>query len=332
MKFQKIPIILLFLTTFFVVIAQEKGRYEYFGISHPCKNKFQAKNEALNNALEDLSKAFNLEARVKSRQLSQTNYKNRNDNITVETISRFKKDISITSNFKYNGNCPLWSIKSFKITKMKEGYVAEVRIVLTDCFIKSINKNKTSVNKYSPSTIKTKPKIRKHIQYAIGLEKTFLNFISHGDLDSRDSAGLTIMHYAAMKNLGNIVYLLWERKPDLINAKDNMGETPLHLACENGALFAAEKLIEYKADINAQDIDGETPLHYACRKGKKDIIVLLIKNGANITVKNSAGKTPGQLLNEYCTKTNTCKDFKDILDDLNEDILDDLNKKRGFEM
>ena len=60
-----------------------------------------------------------------------------------------------------------------------------------------------------------------------------------------------------------------------VNAKDENGETPLHLAATKET---AELLIAEGADVNAKDKDGVTPLDYA--KGKKETADLLRKHRA----------------------------------------------------
>ena len=62
-----------------------------------------------------------------------------------------------------------------------------------------------------------------------------------------------------------------------VNAKDEKGSTPLHLAAWKGHFETAELLIAADADVNAKMEDGDTPLDLA--KGKKEIADLLRKHG-----------------------------------------------------
>ncbi len=56
--------------------------------------------------------------------------------------------------------------------------------------------------------------------------------------------------------------MLIEERAD-IEAKDDEGRTPLHLAAEKGHEAVAQLLVDKHANIEAMDIDGRTPLHCA---------------------------------------------------------------------
>ncbi|OHE80714.1 MAG: hypothetical protein A2107_12905 [Verrucomicrobia bacterium GWF2_62_7] len=57
-----------------------------------------------------------------------------------------------------------------------------------------------------------------------------------------------------------------------------------------------EVLLAHKADINAKDQMGFTPLHWAVVSLKKEIVSLLLANKPEINAKNSEGYTPLHLL------------------------------------
>ncbi len=76
-----------------------------------------------------------------------------------------------------------------------------------------------------------------------------------------------------------------------VNAKTENGDTPLHLAVEDGYDGVILKLIALKADINAQNNEGDTPLHNAVNMGNKFMISLLLRLGADPNQPNRAGET-----------------------------------------
>jgi ankyrin repeat protein len=95
-----------------------------------------------------------------------------------------------------------------------------------------------------------------------------------------------------------------------VNAKNNMGVTPLHIAVSSGDVKIVKMLIKYGAYVNARDDEGNTPLHYAtyfaCVRALSLVdlpdsiklflencvaptIKLLLENGADPTIRNNRG-------------------------------------------
>ena len=79
--------------------------------------------------------------------------------------------------------------------------------------------------------------------------------------------------------------------PDLINARDSDGSTPLHHAASKGQLKVAEFLLANGADVNAPAFignsgasaaSGSTPLLFAARNGHKSMVELLLAKGASV--------------------------------------------------
>ena len=88
--------------------------------------------------------------------------------------------------------------------------------------------------------------------------------------------------------------LLHHNDADL-HVRGLFGISPLHSAAHFGDLEVIRKLIEYDADINAKDEKGWTPLHLASiSRYFKDgsILRLLLEHGADINAWSKYGWTP----------------------------------------
>ena len=70
--------------------------------------------------------------------------------------------------------------------------------------------------------------------------------------------------------------------------------TPLHQAVNAGDIERVKSLLSDGADVNAKDDKGNTPLHLLARYGykKQDIAELLIAKGADVNARNKDGWTP----------------------------------------
>lgn len=147
--------------------------------------------------------------------------------------------------------------------------------------------------------------------------------LDHGArLDVRDSMGRTPLHLAlaagrielaemlfdaavtespqtllfALVRVGSAdrdaLNLLRRRGAD-INAQDETGRTPLHMAVAAGRAALAKRLILAGADVNLTDTDGQTPLALASRRGDADLVRILRQYGADSPGLVPSGQTPG---------------------------------------
>jgi ankyrin repeat protein len=90
----------------------------------------------------------------------------------------------------------------------------------------------------------------------------------------QDEHSMTALHYAILtSNLEIVDYLM--RDSD-VNAVDQKGRSPLHLAAEIGDLDIVRQLIRRGAKIKANDKNGRTPLGVAVDNGNSDVVKLLL--------------------------------------------------------
>ncbi|WP_165941938.1 ankyrin repeat domain-containing protein [Cardinium endosymbiont of Culicoides punctatus] len=120
----------------------------------------------------------------------------------------------------------------------------------------------------------------------------------------QDNDKNTPLHYVFINNdkkddgeIAELVKVLLDAQPNIINIQNHLGTTALHLAAEYGLLEVAKILKNYHALLENTDHAGNTPCHYAFyayyenkNDKNKEIIDLLLDNN-NSNVKNKAGIT-----------------------------------------
>ena len=90
-------------------------------------------------------------------------------------------------------------------------------------------------------------------------------------------------HVGGLEELKNFI----EKKPSLINQKDNLGRSLLYLAARNGYIDICNYLLQKGAKINETQNTGSTPLHGASYYGNELVVQLLLQYGANTKIKNN---------------------------------------------
>lgn len=103
-----------------------------------------------------------------------------------------------------------------------------------------------------------------------------------------------VLHCAVRAQANNVVKVLLE-KGSSVAQKNNLGETPLHVACFVQSISCAEMLLcTMGTDPNAVNQNHRTPLHYAVmnKNSSPELVELLIKHGALVNVKDKQELTP----------------------------------------
>jgi len=117
------------------------------------------------------------------------------------------------------------------------------------------------------------------------------------------TGGVSEIHVAAAQgDLAGVESILAE-KPELVNARDKDGWSPLHMAANAGHNRMVELLLANGAEVNAKTFKKSrwgysnkefswTALHMAANAGNKEMAKLLLANGAEVNVKTNIGHTP----------------------------------------
>ena len=122
------------------------------------------------------------------------------------------------------------------------------------------------------------------------------------DINTTDDSGATALHLAVAHNDDPaVVGLLLDRGGD-VEARDEIGWTPLHWAARLSAYYdifnegrssaIIESLLYHGADIEARNDYGRTPLHVVAEHGTYSVAELLLDHGADIEARDDDGWTP----------------------------------------
>ena len=92
--------------------------------------------------------------------------------------------------------------------------------------------------------------------------------------------------------MARVIELL-ARDPALVNAKNDIGQTPLLEAV--GAIHPKAEivklLLEKGADVHARNRKGETPLHIAAMRDEVEVVALFVARGAEVNAHDNNGRT-----------------------------------------
>lgn len=130
----------------------------------------------------------------------------------------------------------------------------------------------------------------------------------------------TALYYAVRKNLPDVVRLLIENGAN-IDFKDKHKDTLLHTATQYNAVDSIKILLLHKPElINEKNEKGNTPLHIAALFEQPQAAELLLKNGADVTLKNKLGETATQIVEGLKQARNTRKALEQNLHEFSQSL------------
>jgi len=101
----------------------------------------------------------------------------------------------------------------------------------------------------------------------------------------------TLIHYAAGHGYLKLIQFLLEKKSDLLNLADGLGQTPVFWASVNGHTDIVKYLAVMGADLNlvstknTSGYHGYAPIHWAVKRGHQTVAQALIDHGADINIR-----------------------------------------------
>ncbi|PHH92415.1 hypothetical protein CDD83_7484 [Cordyceps sp. RAO-2017] len=99
------------------------------------------------------------------------------------------------------------------------------------------------------------------------------------DVNAQDDSGASPLHEVMNRNRASstIINKLIERKAN-VSARNQRGQTPLHLACWTGNVGTVVTMLENGADIADGDLEGLNAVHYAARNSSMEVLLHLLAN------------------------------------------------------
>lgn len=114
--------------------------------------------------------------------------------------------------------------------------------------------------------------------------------------EEKDNSGNTAIHASILTNTDSaskeLSQIVLEKNSSLLNAKNNAGQTPLMISLQNKKSETSAWILAFHPDVLAKDNLGNTSLHYACNSGMEDSVKKIISLGAEINVLNSQNESP----------------------------------------
>ena len=183
------------------------------------------------------------------------------------------------------------------MTSRRHGYKTIIM-----AFIRPVSRNARFT--FTPSSLRD---VTSHARFRSTM-KTFLFHILPGALlvltacevrldDERTPAPAPApisVHEAVIDNQVDVLRRLYVEGADL-NARNEQGLTPLHIAIALERDSLTRHLLEWEADPNRADPYGSSPLHMAASRDMRTVARLLIRHGADLAATDDNGYTPAEI-------------------------------------
>ena len=119
------------------------------------------------------------------------------------------------------------------------------------------------------------------------------------DINAADKNGITPLFIACLNNHLDLAKFLVSKGADIHAIECEYRQNLLHAACFANRIEVAKWLVEdQNMDINAANNLGDAPLHLACHYGYVELAYILIKLGADKELQNNVNKKPEDYLEQ----------------------------------
>uniref|UniRef100_A0ABD2VY84 Uncharacterized protein n=1 Tax=Trichogramma kaykai TaxID=54128 RepID=A0ABD2VY84_9HYME len=154
-------------------------------------------------------------------------------------------------------------------------------------------------------------------------------------VDAENSIGQTPLHIALLRGYRNSFECLLRNGANP-NASNQDGMTPLHIICQGDRddCHFAKMLFDfsndqYEVQVNTKNNLGQTPLHLALSRRHRNLIEFLLKNGANSNVASGFGLFPLHIICQSSSDDDLLELFFKINDEVQQEIIIDVCSNFG---
>lgn len=130
-------------------------------------------------------------------------------------------------------------------------------------------------------------------KYAIGGgNKQLISLLMDESAEEKTNDGNNALHIAVLSGSLESVKAVIAENPEMMNERNDKGQTPIFLAAQNNKYVIVKELTEAGADINLYDNDSRTILHLSVLYNNLASIKLLVEHNVEIDATDSNGNTP----------------------------------------
>lgn len=130
-------------------------------------------------------------------------------------------------------------------------------------------------------------------KYAVaGGNKQLISLLMDESADEKSKNGNNALHMAVAAGSLEAVKAVVSENPDLMNERNDKGQTPIFIAAENNKYVIMKELADAGSDINLYDNDSRTILHISALYNNLASIKMLVEHNVEIDATDNNGNTP----------------------------------------